>query len=38
LAESPDSLDADGFVRVPQGPGLGYQIVWDYIEAHRVKE
>jgi L-alanine-DL-glutamate epimerase-like enolase superfamily enzyme len=38
LAEPPDFLDADGYVRVPQGPGLGYQIVWDYIEAQRVKE
>lgn len=38
LADPTDALDADGFVRVPQGPGLGYQIVWDYIEAHRVKE
>jgi L-alanine-DL-glutamate epimerase-like enolase superfamily enzyme len=38
LAEPPDVLDADGYVGVPQGPGLGYQIVWDYIEAQRVKE
>ena len=29
-----DPLDADGYVTLPQGPGLGYDIVWDYIEAN----
>ncbi|MBN1640844.1 MAG: enolase [Anaerolineae bacterium] len=32
-----DPLDADGMVRVPQDPGLGYRIVWDYIEEHRIR-
>ena len=27
---------SDGFVTVPTGPGLGYDIVWDYIDEHRV--
>jgi len=37
LAEPCDALDGDGYVRVPQKPGLGYQIVWDYIEANKVE-
>ncbi|MBI2942010.1 MAG: enolase [Chloroflexi bacterium] len=37
LAEPADPLDADGYVRVPQAPGLGYQIVWDYIQENRVE-
>lgn len=28
----------DGFVTVPQLPGLGYEINWDYIDEHRVTE
>ena len=31
-----DPLDSDGYVRVPQGPGMGYKIKWEYIEANRV--
>ena len=26
-----DPLDSDGYVRVPQEPGIGYKINWDYI-------
>jgi len=37
LRENPDSIDSEGYVRIPQGPGLGYEIVWDYIEEHRVR-
>jgi L-alanine-DL-glutamate epimerase-like enolase superfamily enzyme len=33
-----DILDAQGFVTVPEGPGLGYQIDWDYIREHRVSD
>ncbi len=36
LRENPDPLDPDGYVRVPQKPGLGYDIVWDYINEHAV--
>lgn len=28
----------DGYVGVPSAPGLGHQIVWDYIDAHRLDE
>jgi L-alanine-DL-glutamate epimerase-like enolase superfamily enzyme len=33
-----DPLDRDGYVTVPRGPGLGYDIEWDYIEDHRVAD
>ena len=36
LKENPDPLDADGYVRIPQKPGMGYDIVWDYIEEHKL--
>jgi L-alanine-DL-glutamate epimerase-like enolase superfamily enzyme len=35
FATRPDALDADGCVHVPQAPGLGLDIDWDYINAHR---
>ena len=31
-----DPLDSDGYVTVPQGVGMGYDINWDYIASHRV--
>jgi L-alanine-DL-glutamate epimerase-like enolase superfamily enzyme len=31
-----DALEPDGYVSLPQRPGLGYDISWDYIEANRV--
>jgi len=30
-----DSIDANGHVPVPDGPGLGVGYDWDFIEAHR---
>lgn len=33
-----DPLSPDGFVDLPRAPGLGYQIRWDYIEAHRLPD
>jgi L-alanine-DL-glutamate epimerase-like enolase superfamily enzyme len=33
-----DPMDDEGFVRVPQGPGMGYEIEWDYIEDNRLAE
>ena len=36
LRESPDTMDSEGYVHLPQRPGLGYDIDWDYIEANRV--
>lgn len=31
-----DPLDKDGYVSVPQGPGMGYKINWEYIEENRI--
>jgi L-alanine-DL-glutamate epimerase-like enolase superfamily enzyme len=36
LRDNPDPIDGDGYVHIPQKPGLGYDINWDYIEEHRV--
>jgi len=33
-----DPLYPDGYVNLPQAPGLGYEIQWDYIERHRVPD
>ena len=33
-----DPLDEDGYVTVPQEPGMGYRIVWGYIEDNRIEE
>jgi L-alanine-DL-glutamate epimerase-like enolase superfamily enzyme len=33
-----DPLSPDGFVDLPLAPGLGYQILWDYIESHRLPD
>ena len=30
-------IDADGCVPVPDGPGLGVQYDWDFIERHRIR-
>ena len=38
ISENCVPLDADGCVRVPDAPGLGYRIDWDYIDAHRLEE
>lgn len=32
LYNSCDHLDPDGYVTLPKGPGLGYEINWDYIK------
>ncbi len=31
----PENVDAQGHVLVPQGPGLGVEMDWDYIEGHK---
>ena len=31
-----DALEPDGYVSLPTGSGLGYDINWDYIETHKV--
>ena len=38
LEEICDPLDSEGYVCVPQEPGMGYKIVWDYIEENRIEE
>jgi len=36
LASIPDPPGEDGSVRVADGPGLGYRIDTDYVEATRI--
>jgi len=36
LEEICDPLDSKGYVPVPQEPGMGYKIRWDYIEENRI--
>jgi L-alanine-DL-glutamate epimerase-like enolase superfamily enzyme len=31
-----DPMDEDGYVHLPSEPGMGYRIVWDYIEENRL--
>ncbi len=38
LEEACDPMGSDGLVTVPDGPGLGYEIRWDYIDEHRLPE
>jgi L-alanine-DL-glutamate epimerase-like enolase superfamily enzyme len=33
-----DPLDSDGYVTVPQGVGMGYDINWDFMESHGLKQ
>lgn len=33
-----DPMDSDGYVRVPQEPGMGYKIKWNFIEENRIKD
>jgi L-alanine-DL-glutamate epimerase-like enolase superfamily enzyme len=38
LEEPSDPLEEDGSVRIPEAPGLGYRIVWDYVSENRVRD
>ena len=38
LEEICDPMDHEGYVAVPQVPGMGYTIKWDYIEENRIDE
>ena len=31
LKNTCDKIDAEGYVHLPKGPGMGYEIEWDYI-------
>ena len=33
-----DPLDSEGYVPVPEEPGMGYKIKWDYIEENKIEE
>jgi L-alanine-DL-glutamate epimerase-like enolase superfamily enzyme len=33
-----DAIDEEGFVTIPQGPGLGVDLDWDYINDHAVTD
>lgn len=30
------TVDKEGYIHVPQGPGLGLEIDWDYIKSHNI--
>ncbi|WP_375451351.1 enolase C-terminal domain-like protein [uncultured Devosia sp.] len=32
LKNTCDRIDAEGYVHMPSGPGMGYEIEWDYID------
>ena len=32
-----DKLGPDGYITMPKAPGMGYEIVWDYINDNIVK-
>lgn len=36
MQSSPDPLDGEGNVILPQGPGMGFEFDWDYINANRL--
>jgi L-alanine-DL-glutamate epimerase-like enolase superfamily enzyme len=36
LERNCDPMDSDGCVALPDGPGLGYAPIWDYIDDNRV--
>ena len=36
-SDGPDAVGKDGGVPVPDGPGLGVQYDWDFIERNRVQ-
>ena len=37
LEEIVDPMDEEGFVHLSQEPGMGYRIVWDYIEENLIE-
>jgi L-alanine-DL-glutamate epimerase-like enolase superfamily enzyme len=36
LTEQLDAMDAEGYVHLPDRPGLGYALNWDYIREHTI--
>lgn len=37
LRKNCDPMDADGMIALPDTPGLGYEIVWEYINDNRLE-
>ena len=33
-----DPMDEDGFVHFPQGPGLGFEFEWNYIDDNLITD
>jgi L-alanine-DL-glutamate epimerase-like enolase superfamily enzyme len=33
-----DPMDDEGYVHLPQGPGLGMELYWDYIDDNLLAE
>jgi len=33
-----DPMDDEGYVHLPQGPGLGFELNWDYINDNKIQE
>ena len=36
LKNTCDAIDSEGYVHMPKGPGMGYEIEWDYIDANLI--
>ena len=32
-----DVIDGDGYVSMPSGPGMGYDVQWDFIEDNLIE-
>ncbi|MBK8023745.1 MAG: hypothetical protein IPK19_20505 [Chloroflexi bacterium] len=37
LKNAPLDIDAEGYQRLPAGPGLGVELDWDWIEDHTIE-
>lgn len=37
LKQTCDRIDEDGYVHLPKGPGMGYEIEWDYIDDNLIE-
>ncbi|MAS33988.1 MAG: hypothetical protein CL610_08270 [Anaerolineaceae bacterium] len=37
MVGNPLDIDADGYLHMPQGPGLGIELDWDWIEDHTIE-
>lgn len=37
LKYAPVDMDAEGYLQLPAGPGLGVELDWDWIDDHTVE-